>query len=89
MKTRVLSVLILTPFLSLTAYSQQKPVREIPMDLAVQEEGETSVESVEPGEPFILTIVNRMPNARYTVKIERKREVLEPLNLSTVRPSHC
>ncbi|MDP9190631.1 MAG: hypothetical protein M3P06_02875 [Acidobacteriota bacterium] len=55
------------------------------MDLAVQEEGETSVESVEPGEAFTVTILNRMPNGRYTVKFERRREVLEPLNLSTFR----
>jgi hypothetical protein len=79
MKTRILSLLVVTAFLSLIASAAAPPPRVIPMDLAVQEEGETSIESVEPGESFIVQIVNRMPNQRYTIKVERRREVLEPL----------
>jgi hypothetical protein len=89
MKMRISCVLTLGVFLSLTAFAQAP--RPITMDLAIQEEGETSVESVEPGEAFTLKIVNRMPNQRYTVKIERKREVLEPLNLPirAAAPGDC
>lgn len=76
-KTRVLVLLILSTFLSLTAFAQT----EIEMDLALLEEGETSVEAIDAGEAFVVVITNRLPKERYTVKTERVRETIKPLTL--------